>query len=345
MTKRKTSFALVTVAALTIMCPAMACMHVPRTYKGTVTEKTKEALLFHDGVNAHLIIKTNLQASTGRLPDAVAWVIPLPSLPSHYEEADPALFKQMFQVVETANQRREEEAAKSGPQPAATRSVRLGLLFHPTQIVGNYQIQPIEIRDAENSGAELNLWLAANGYGRFPAEDQKPYLKPGAVFLALKLCGLRGGFTDVKPLHIVYKADTLSFPLKLSARSGVFDVELYVFTPGPLDGSLLGGSHLYADPSVPIAASADAPLLWQTTGGQSGYLTRFEGDNFNVPQRSVLALAADPTIDPRRNNAPAQADRPDQDSTHRLIGALLLLLLCAGVWLWKSASRAKRAGA
>ena len=72
--------------------PVSACIHVPRTYKGVVAENTKQALLFHDGANAHLIVDTNLQAKSGLLPEMMAWVIPLPSLPSHYEEADPCPF-------------------------------------------------------------------------------------------------------------------------------------------------------------------------------------------------------------------------------------------------------------
>jgi hypothetical protein len=79
--------------------PVRACIHRPRNYKGVVTEKTKEALLFRAGKNVHLVIKTSLQ-SPGTLPDTMAWVIPLPSLPSHYEEADPKLFPELFRLTE-----------------------------------------------------------------------------------------------------------------------------------------------------------------------------------------------------------------------------------------------------
>ena len=325
--------------AIVALLPVQACVHVPRTYKGTVTEKTKEALLFHDGANAHLIIKTNLKASSGSLPETMAWVIPLPSLPSHYEEADPGLFPEMFQTVEKANQDREREAAAHEATKAAVAPAPEGIRVHPMQIVGSYQVQPVEVLDLKNAGGELNRWLVSNGFSAVPLEAQRPYLKKGVVFLTLRLNGLRGGFSDIKPLHIVYKSDTLSLPLKFSTNSGVFDVELYTFTPGPLDGAVLGGDHLYADPSVKIQRSEDAPRLGRVVGGRSGYLTRFEGWNFNAPQRYVRDLSSDPTIDPRKDNAPrlpsvadTEEARRDGVADLRALGAVLVVVVGFEFW-------------
>ena len=329
MTVRRLSALLLCLAAVALP-PSDACVHVPRTYKGTVTEKTKEALVFHDGVNAHLIIRTNLQASSGSLPETMAWVIPLPSLPSHYEEVDPGLFPEMFRAVEEANASREREAATQGATKAAMAPTTQSIQVHPMQTVGGYQVQPVEVRDLKNAGGALNHWLVANGFGAVPLETQRPYLKKGAVFLTLRLHGLRGGFSDIKPLHIVYKSDTLSLPLKFSANSGVFDVEMYAFTPGPLNGALLGGEHLYADPSVKIQATGDAPRLWQTTGAKGGYLTRFEGWNFNVPQRYVRALPSDPMIDPRKDNSPHPELSPDAGD-RAFYGASLWGVLALGL--------------
>ena len=188
--------------AIIALLPVQACIHVPRTYKGTVTENTKEALLFHDGANAHLIIKTNLKASSGSLPETMAWVIPLPSLPSHYEEADPGIFPEMFNAIEKANSEREREAAMKS------------IWVHLMQTIGSYQVQPIEVHDPKNAGGELNYWLIANAFGTVPQATPRPYRTKDAVFLALKLHGLSGSFSDIKLLHIAYNADTLTLPLK-----------------------------------------------------------------------------------------------------------------------------------
>ena len=339
---RKTAFLLILGVAVVAPMVARACVHVPRTYKGTVTEKTKEALLFHDGVNAHLIIRTNLQASSGSLPETIAWVIPLPSLPSHYEEADPGIFPEMFQAIEKANEDRAGEAATQGATKAAMAPTPESIRVHPMQTIGNYQVQPVEVRDLKNAGGALNHWLVANGFRAVPTEIQRPYLKKGAVFLTLRLHGLHGGFSDIKPLHIVYRSDTLSLPLKFSSNSGVFDVEMYAYTPGLLKGALLGGDHLCADPSVRVQEAADAPLLWRATGNKAGYLTRFEGWNFNGPRRSVRDLPSDPTIDPRKDNAPPslQDDGFNGVAYWRALGAVLVAVL--GIGFWRQTRRPRR---
>lgn len=332
------------VALWLVVCwasPASACVHAPRTYKGVVTEKTKEALLFNDGVNTHLIIRTNLHATSGTLPDTMAWVIPLPALPSQYEEADPRLFSELFRVAEAANEERESHLRAKNMR---TASVSLSsILVHPMQTVGSYQVQPIEVLDPKNAGGELNSWLQANGFGAVPLANQQYYLKCGNVFLALKLHGLKGNFSDVKPLHIVYKSDTLTLPLKFSSHSGVFDVEMYAFTPGPLDRDLLKADNLFADPSVKITNASTAPLLWQLTSHKRGYLTRYEGRDFNQPYNRVTALVADPAIDLHKNNAPSLASLFEDNPKSGYLGIVLAAsaALIVGV---SARQRKKRAG-
>ncbi len=322
--------------------PASACIHVPRTYKGVVTEKTKEALLFNDGANTHLIIRTNLHATSGTLPGTMAWVIPLPTLPSHYEEADPSLFPELFRVVETANEERESHLRMKGTLQTASATPS-GILVHPMQMVGSYQVQPIEVLDPKNAGSELNSWLLANGFGAVPPANQQYYLKRGNVFLTLKLHGLKGSFSDVKPLHIVYKSSVLSLPLKFSTHSGVFDVEMYAFTPGPLDRDLLKADNLFADPSVKITDAPAAPLLWQLAGHKRGYLTRYEGRDLNQPYNQVKSFASDPTIDLRRNNAPSLASLLEDDPKSGYLG--MVLAASAAVIFGVSARQRKKRAA
>lgn len=296
--------ALAAAFALTAFAPARACIHRPRDYKGVVTEKTKEALLFRVGKNVHLIIKTSLQ-SPGTLPDTMAWVIPLPSLPSHYEEADPALFPELFRVTETESSL---EQTLGLPMP---RTKGLGGLksikLHPEQIVGSYRIWPIEIRSVRNGGAALNNWLTQNGFGAVPVENQRYYLHKGAVFLALKITHLTGSTADIKPLHIVYKADKLTLPLKFSTHSGPFNVLLYTFAPERPKvssfTSLFRTSYLNATGCAPIGApNVSAPLLARLTGHRAGYLTRYEG-YFNTDDHLVKDLSADPNFPVRTTMA------------------------------------------
>lgn len=292
--------------ALACLTPARACIHLPRDYKGVVTEKTKEALLFRVGKNVHLIIKTSLQ-SPGTLPDTMAWVIPLPSLPSHYEEADPALFPELFRVTEDEGLFRKTLGLPM--VGGRTKSASISIKVHPEQIVGSYRIWPIEIRSVRNGGAALNNWLTQNGFGAVPVENQRYYLHKGAVFLALKITHLTGSTADIKPLHIVYKADKLTLPLKFSTHSGPFNVLLYTFAPERPKvssfTSLFRTSYLNATGCAPIGApNVSAPLLARLTGHRSGYLTRYEG-YYNTSDHLVKDLSADPSF-PARTKAAAK---------------------------------------
>ena len=227
--------------ALAIACllPAMACIHTPVGYTGQVKENTKEAFLFHDGTNAHLVVRTELETSGG-LPATMAWVIPLPSLPSNYEVVGEQFFDEKAEL-QLKLYHPEAEGAVTAAHIVGGENSAIGV--HGKHIVGDYEIQPVEILNVQ-AGGELNAWLSKKGFGTVPVENQRYYLTKGAVFLAIKLSGLSGAAVKLKPLHITYKANKLSLPLKCSSHSGIFDVTLYVFTDRRLDNGILYSSLL-----------------------------------------------------------------------------------------------------
>ena len=214
----------------------------------------------------------------------------------------PALFPELFQAAERAKAAHEDHwlaGVRSAGIPGAS-----AIAIHPAQTIGSYQVQPVEILDPKNAGNELNRWMFANGFGSVPAQNQRYYLRKGAVFLCIKIHGLHGSFSDIKPLHIVYKSDLLTLPLKFSTHSGTFNVELYLFTPQAVNPGILTASGLNGDDSTQISRAHDAPHLWQTVGRRAGFLTRFEGYGYNGSGLMVRDLKADPAIDLRRNNSP-----------------------------------------
>lgn len=278
----------------TAYAPLRACIHGPASYEEVVQEKTEQAFLFHDGNNAHLIIKTDLQ-SRGVLPPMMAWVIPLPSLPSRYQEESADLFKKLFELTPSP-----APGAAGPPTTTAVRSAKPGIRVHAVQTVGSYQIQPIEIL-SEKSGEELNHWLTRHGFGFIPPDNQEYYLKKGAVFLTVRLNNLTGSRARVKPLHIIYPANHLSVPLKFSSHSGVFNLMLYTWTHKPVNIS--PPLDLDADPYPYLAAASGAkldtklsPVLLRLFGRETGYLTRFESGSFNTPGRLVKDMKSDPII-------------------------------------------------
>jgi len=285
----RSRIALVTLALLSAALPLRACLHVPRDYKLTVHETSKEAIIYHDGTNAHLIIRTGLEAP-GELPKTLAWVLPLPALPVRYQEEGEDLFKQLYQVFVP---RYKGKLKRSMAQGGAGDGIKVYAALH----VGSYEIHPIEIL-SDDAGGVLNDWLSSNGFGTMPVKYQKYYLHKGAAFLALKLSGLKGSVADIKPLHIVYPADRASMPLKFSFHE--FDLKLYTITPKRLQPDVFAPYKLqYKGNHDLTAVHGRLPDLFKALGPISGYVTEFEGVGYNsrsVPFMSVEALPGDPFI-------------------------------------------------
>jgi hypothetical protein len=341
----KTSF----VAALLYMLvlsavPLQACLHTPVSYKDVVTEKTKEALVFHDGKNAHLIIKTEL-ASEGDLPPTMAWVIPLPSLPSSYKEEPHDLFEMLFELVPPAQPGGSPAGAALPPPDMGAGGIRV----HAVRSVGSYKVQPIEVL-SEESGAELNRWLQRNGFSAVPPENQEYYLKKGAVFLALKLNGLSGSNASIKPLHIVYPSDQLSVPLKFSSHSGAFDLVLYTWTKQPMKvAPKSDSSYMYVAASHEFYAPSK-PVLRYLFGEGTGYLTRFGSTKFNSPGWEVADMKSDPTIDlasldvlqlPQKPATSSAALARDSSTGILLAAFLFTTALIAAFFLWSKRRRTR----
>jgi len=275
----------IAVGALSIL----ACIHFPQDYKETITEGKKEILVFQTADEAHLIIKTNLSAK--KLPSQMAWVLPVPSLPSGYSEEDPKIFNELHQLTEENRflnlRSRQEGIIKSA-----------GIQVHEKQLVGDYSIEPISIL-ADNSAREFNEWLIKNSYNPMPYENQKNYLKKGSVFLAIKLKP-SGATAELKPLHIRYKGK-ISIPLKFTHDQRHFDADIYYFTDGALkkDPTLFRKkfpSPYFSEASFSNPTIEKAPTLMKLLRKDSGILVKIEARDLNGPGKELSKLASDPSF-------------------------------------------------
>src|SRR4051812_22506483 len=192
--------------ALLLSAPALACMHYRPDYK--VEEGTKHVFMFHDGKRAHLIINTDLKTDQQSLPDRLAWVLPFPVLPEKYEETDPAIFVELGNLLYPSPK---GEGLSIGGAKGRGMQPSNAIKVHATKYVGHYEIHPIEVLSIEDHGKALNDWLASHEFIPMPADLQEPYLRKGAVFLAvnMSLKGLKKA--DLKPLHVTYEAENLVF--------------------------------------------------------------------------------------------------------------------------------------
>lgn len=189
-------------------------------------ETSREALMWKDekhGGFINLVIKSGVR---GELPKDLAWVFPLPDVPVEYREVDGVIFEELNKFF-----------SKYAPQPRsapngliAKEMVPQGIIIHEKETVGDYEIVPIEIVN-EDSGDELNEWLGSQGYATMSDETQRPYLKKGAAFLAIKIKPATGN-VDLKPLLIKYRGDEMRFPLRFSHDDRTFDLNLYLIHDG-----------------------------------------------------------------------------------------------------------------
>ncbi len=205
-----------------------ACLYFKRDFDPKLfEEKEREALMFHDGIDANLIVKSAYQ---GKVPSELTWVLPLPSKPISFKEVNSEIFsnlRKFFLDLEAAGGGMSKARGFSAPNPAPKASIQV----HADVIVGNYKITPIEIL-SEDGGAELNQFLEKKGFFGMPSDIQKPYLKKGAYFLAITMFPKTSvaGAVELKPLWIKYKSNELRYPLRFTHDYRTFDITLYFYS-------------------------------------------------------------------------------------------------------------------
>lgn len=251
------------VGGLSLFAPATeACIHPAKTFEYPLRAGAQRGIIFfHDG-REELILRPSYQVEVdkskiredGTLPglSTLAWIVPLPSLPDRYTEADDSLVTdlQKFAAVETERQWRggtAKGADRKNPSPAED-----GAEFHEEVKVGNYTIQPIKA-SGEKGGIELNAWLDENGFGKVADATLKHYLDKGYYWLAVKLHkseGLPANGT-VKPLQISFATDKPVYPLKINAGRGTIDLEMWLFIKQKLDVKCLDAYGLWLAETEP----------------------------------------------------------------------------------------------
>lgn len=268
----------------------LSCLHFDQSYRTGITEGTKAVFLFHDGKNAHLVIRTDLKSEKGDLPAELAWVLPLPSVPSKYEEIDAGVFDDLasYDVVRRSRNDGVEKNLKMQATPQ-------GIVVHAEHEVGNYRIQPIEIL-SENSGDELDRWLLQNHFNTMPRDKQRPYLKKGSVFLAIKM-KLAGKPAELKPIHIVYASKTLSFPLRFTHDTRTFDLDLFVLSDDAELEPGIESDYIYKEWQITLMKPKPGSKLASLVGPErTGNLAKFMARGLNTQNKMLKNLDRDPTF-------------------------------------------------
>lgn len=266
-----------------------ACLHYQNSHQFELKEALQEVFLSHDGAEAHMVLRTRLNAQ--KFPKELAWVIPFPSMPTKYEELDGPFFEEL--------QRNSPEGELSGYGSAGLRKgvekeLGAGFKVHQTKSVGGFKIQPIEILN-ESAGNEFNIWLKKNKFNSMPMALQKIYLKKGAVFLALRmdLSHPRGQELVSRPLHISYKSNELTMPIKFTHDQRAFDLKMYVFSSKNLEGKL-DKQYFTSSEAAPYKNEGMLPFVDAIIGKKQGFITLFIAKDLNGSGRKLRDLKQDP---------------------------------------------------
>ncbi len=257
---------------------ASACLYFDKSIAlHSFNEADREALLFHDGDAANLILKTGF---SGTLPKKLAWVFPVASKPLAYKVTSPEIFKDLANIMQSSMPRSKgspsDKVLLGAPTP--------GIKVHETERIGNYEIVPIEIL-SESSGNELNSWLKNQAFIESPKEIQSPYLKKGAFFLAIR-ASLKGSDSELQPLWIRYQSKSLSFPLRFTHEYRSFNSKVYFLTPKDTKINLPSGDGWYIGDQTAEKArvqQVNRYYEWMTKDSKGKFIVKYsEYDTFST---------------------------------------------------------------
>lgn len=225
-------------ATHTLLC--FACLALtdgklvpPRDYAGSLEERAQEAILIFEGAREpgeavqDLILKIRVEGTAADF----AWVVPFPHKPE-VGKADPRLFAELFDYVETRRRLRMRKAKRQALGAEAAAGTKVEVLER--RVVGSYDVALVR----EKKAGSLNGWLGDNGYQKLAgAEDVIGfYRQKGYVFACIKVTETalaKHGAVDLHPLRFTFKTggrDAIYFPMKMTGlQSEPFDVNLYVF--------------------------------------------------------------------------------------------------------------------
>lgn len=304
---KKSALFLTTLSTLhfSTIISAYACLHYAKSYTWEIKEGTKQALIFHDGEFAHLVLSTDVRSlhpegnkynMSLALPNELSWIIPLPSLPVSYKELSKDFFKDIHEKVFPKPATDGSIRGAGGSKGAKDNSPK-SIVVHEEEYAGNYTITPIEIK-AEGSGEELNNWLRQKNFKEISNDIQKIYLKPGAVFLAITL-KLTGKSANLKPIHITYKNDRAVFPLRLNHETRTFDVNVILATRKPVSSLKFYDLGINLERQTPInSKSGTSEFRAIVNPMKFSHLTLFAKYNVNNERDRVSRWKEDPTVGP-----------------------------------------------
>lgn len=228
--------------------PVQACIHGPSEYTVPIKAGGQAGLIFFAEGRQQMVIRPSYSVempedANGKVKDdattkltSLAWLIPVPSLPDTYKEADDKLFSKLEEFTKRQDVDDQNWGKNSRGGPALGGIEEDGMHMEEEVKVGDYTIQPIKAK-GEMGSLELNGWLKDKGFGTVAEATMKYYVGKEYYWLAVRLHNPKGLPADgqVKPLQIGFATDKPVYPIKINAGRGEFDLDLWLITGKEVD--------------------------------------------------------------------------------------------------------------
>lgn len=190
----------------------------------------QRAFLYRQGQVEHMILSVQYTGAT----EEFAWVIPTETR-AQVDVQGGAPFHELWKITEIAQPR----VATQGMDEGALAPSGAGVRVFERKVAGPYDIAVLQA----STGGGLYQWLRSNGFGlnRQSRAALDEYVQKRWFFVAARIRpgknknidqALREG--TIAPLHISYRANELSYPLRVTAGNpGSSKIELFVVADEP----------------------------------------------------------------------------------------------------------------
>ncbi len=222
--------------------PADACLHAAGAAPTAepISQRGQQAIILHDGATEDLILRVEYE---GVDAPSLAWIVPVPAMPTAYEAMDGKLFDDVgdwVQLARVAPPVMRAASADGGDEKAAPATPSL-LQLGPPAKVGPFAIQPIKVdqaADRKAGGEALNAWMREHGFAEISAEGLSYYVDRGWTFVAVRIEPEGGGDKvaaegGLPPLRLTFPSTSAVYPLKLSTHMGELTARVYLVTTAP----------------------------------------------------------------------------------------------------------------
>jgi len=241
---------------------AAACCMVPRDYAGDVDQARQDVVIVHRDGHQEMAIRVLPYFRDAKdNPAQLTWIITLPSTPTGFRAADPAVFEagrglhdKLFGLARQQWEARTNLSLAFG-HPASNGSAAGadgaagGLDIGPPVQVGPYTVTPVKASGVE-ALAELNAYLSARGFPTEDADHLKYFVESNFTFLCVLFTppAGRAAQLELPALQVGFDTPAAYYPGKFSSRQGNFGLSLTMISDKPLEmtGLMLAQDRLKA---------------------------------------------------------------------------------------------------